>query len=123
MGENGAVWRIRDILAACVIFPPNAVKTLVMFRCMLRQSTVDFPPLKKHEALVSNIIVLTCEDPLDSNFIGDFDEEVTVALSHSATNLAGYEMVIRELVDSDNNEWKDLETTNVWEASGNCLCH
>ncbi len=92
----------------------------VLLRCTLWQSTTNFPPLKKDEALVSSVIVLTYDDPLSSSFTGDFDEEVTVALSHSACNLKGYEVVIRELVDSDNSEWRDLETTNIWKASGNC---
>ena len=122
MGKSGAVWRLQDSLAACVTFPPNAVKTTVVLRCMLWQLTIDFPPLRKNEALVSNVIVLACDDALRSDFTGNFDEEVSVALSHSATNLKGYEVVMRELVDSDNNEWKDLKTTNIWKASGKCLC-
>lgn len=90
----------------------------VLFKCILWKSTTHFPPLKKNEALVSSVIVLTYNDPLNSNFTGKFDEKVSVALSHSATNLKGYEVVIRELVEADNNEWKDLKTTNIWQASG-----
>ena len=124
MDESGAVWRLQDTLAACVTFPPNAVKTTAVFRCILWQSTIDFPPLRKNEALVSNVIGLACEDLLGSDCTGNinFDEEVSVALSHSASNLKGYEVVMRELVDSDNTEWKDLKTTNIWKASGKCLC-
>ena len=43
---------------------------------------------------------------------------VTVALFHSASELKGYELVIKQLVDPDNNEWKDLKTKNVWHSSG-----
>ena len=122
VGESGTVWRLQDTLAACVTFPQNAVKATVVFQCIpWKLSTVDIP-LQKDEALVSNVIVLTCNDSLDSDFTGNFDEEVLVALSHSAANLKGYEVVMRELVDSDNNVWKDLKTTNIWKASGNCLC-
>ena len=119
--ESGTVWKLLDTLAACVTFPPNAVKATVKFQCTLCQLKNDFPPLRKNEALVSNVILLACDDSLGSDFTGNFDEEVLVALSHSAANLEGYEVVMRELVDSDNNEWKDLKTTNVWKASGKCL--
>ena len=123
VGKSGTVWRLQDTLAACVTFPPNAVKATVLFRCILWQSTINFPPLRKNEALVSSLIVLDSDDSLGSDFTGNFDEEVSVALSHSAANLKGYEVVMRELVDSDNNEWKDLKTTNIWKASGtSCKC-
>ena len=122
MGESGTVWRLQDSLAACVTFPPNAVKTTVEFRCIPWQLTTDFPPLRKNEALVSNVIGLACNDRLGSDFTGNFHEKVSVALSHSATDLKGYEVVMRELVDPDDNEWKDLKTTNIWKESGKCLC-
>ena len=119
VSEGGGVWKLQEIqAAACITFPPNAVTKPVLFRCTLWESTTHFPPLKRNEALVSSVIVLTCDDPLSSNFTGEFDKEVTVALSHSACNLKGYEVVIRELVDSDNNHWRDLETTSIWQASG-----
>ena len=118
VGESGAVWRLQNTMAACLTFPQNAVKTTVVFQCILRQSTTDFQPLRKNEALVSNVIVLACDDPLGSEFTGHFDEKVSVALSHSAANLQGYEVVMKELVDTDNNVWKDLKTTNIWKTSG-----
>lgn len=69
--------------------------------------------------MVSNVIELSCDDrPLGSQFNKDVDKKVAVMLSHSAINLAGYELVIKELVDRDSNEWKDLETRNIWKASG-----
>ena len=69
--------------------------------------------------MVSNVIELSCEDsPLGTEFHKDVNEKVTVRLSHSASDLKGYELVIKELVDLDNNEWKDLDTRNVWKASG-----
>jgi len=41
-----------------------------------------------------------------------------VALMHSACNLKGYEVVIKQLVDLEDNEWIDLETENFWHTSG-----
>ena len=43
---------------------------------------------------------------------------INVALLHSASNFKGYEVVIKQLVDSEYNEWEDLETKNVWHSSG-----
>lgn len=116
---HGAVWKLQDIHAAAhITFPRNAVPGAVLFRCKRQEPTVRYPPLKKDEALVSNVIELSYENPPASIFTGDFDEGVSVTISHSAINLKGYEVVIRELVDSENNEWEDLETTNIWQASG-----
>ena len=122
ISEEGAVWKLQKIQAAAynyITFPKHAVKKPVMFRCTLRRSTIHFPPLKKDEALVSNVIELSYDDPPNSNFYGRFEEMVSVVLSHSAIDLKGYEVVIRELVDSENNEWTDLKTKNTWQASGN----
>ena len=119
ISENGAVWKLQNIEASGYItFPQNAVTNAVMFICKRKEPTIHSPPLKTEEALVSNVIQLSYDDPPASNFTGDFYEKVSVALSHSACNLKGYEVVIKELVDADNNDWKDLETTNIWQASG-----
>ena len=114
------MWKLQHIQAADYIsYLQNAVGKAVLLICTRMKPTIHSSPLKKDEALVSNVIELFCDDPAASNFTGDFEEKVSVALSHSATSLKGYEVVMRELVDSDNNEWKDLEKTNIWQASGN----
>lgn len=114
------MWELQGIqAAACITFPQNAVAQPVLFTCALLEDPTHHPPLKKDEALVSNVIELSYDDLHGSHFTGDFGEKVSVALSHSATNLRGYEIVIRELVDSDKNDWRDLETTNTWQVSGN----
>lgn len=77
-----------------------------------RPSTVSLP-LKDDESLVSNVIELACDD-LSCIELSD----VTVALSHSAIDLKGYELVIKERIDSEENDWKDLET---WLPSGTLL--
>ena len=64
------------------------------------------------------MIELSHDDPPDLEFSGDAQESVTVALMHSACNFKGYEVVIKQLVDPENNEWIDLETDNVWHTSG-----
>ena len=79
-----------------------------LITCLLWRSSAVSLPLEANESLVSSIIQLTCDDPQGVNFSG-----VTVALSHSATEIGGYELVMKELTDSENNTWKDLKTTNV----------
>lgn len=120
ISDKGAVWKLQDIDAAAYItFPQNALREAVRFRCTRKEPTIHYPPLKKDEALVSNVIELSYDNSPTLSFTGDFDEKVLVDISHSAANLKGYEVVIRELVDTDNNEWKDLETKNIWQVSGN----
>jgi len=64
--------------------------------------------------LVSSVIQLACDDQVGVNFTG-----IKVALSHSATDLGGYELVMKELTDSENNTWKNLNTSDVyWDSAG-----
>lgn len=40
-----------------------------------------------------------------------FDHSVQLFLCHSAPDLAGYEIVIKKLVDTKNNIWEDVDLT------------
>lgn len=96
--------------------------------CSLWKPETCSPPLKENESLVSNVIELLCEHgPPSAQFSKDNDKKIMIMLSHSATDLVGYELVIKELVDQDNNEWIDLETRNIWKESGriscDCMCN
>ena len=71
------------------------------------------PPISGNELLVSNVIELSHDGPTDLELSGDDEGNVTVALLHSATDLKGYEVVIKQLADPYDNEWKDLETWHV----------
>ena len=64
------------------------------------------------------MIELSDDGPPDLEFSDNAKGNITVALLHSASNLKGYEVVIKQLVDRENNEWKDLETNTIWHASG-----
>ena len=35
--------------------------------------------------------------------------------------LEGYEVVIKQLTDQENNEWKELKTENTWHESGTVM--
>ena len=68
------------------------------------------------------MVELTRDSPPDLESNEDVEGIVTVALSHSALELKGYELVIKlvikQLVDPDNNEWNDFKTKSVWHSSG-----
>ena len=88
-------------------------------KCLRWSPKICSPFLAENESLVSNVIELSCQDgPHGVGFHEGVHEKVTVRLSHSASDLKGYEVVIKELVDLDNNEWKDLDTRHVWKPSG-----
>ena len=48
-----------------------------------------------------------------------FNTKVKLSLSHSTTNLRGYELVIKQLTDKETNKWEDLDgTKNVRSLEG-----
>ena len=85
-----------------------------MITCSLWRSSAVSLPLQADESLVSSVIQLACDDPVGVNFTG-----VTVALSHSVVDMGGYELVMKELTDPENDTWKNVNTTNItWDPSG-----
>ena len=73
------------------------------------------PPLQEHEAITSNVIELSSISGQGQKF----NTKVKLSLSHSAPDLLGYELVIKRLIDKENNEWEDLDgTRNVWCRQG-----
>ena len=104
-----------------VTFGPGAITKPLLIRCSLWNPRTFSPPLGSNELLVSNVIELSHDGPPDLEFSGDSQVNVTVALMHSASNFRGYEVVIKQLVDSENNEWIDLVTNTFWHTSGIAL--
>lgn len=101
---EGSSWILKKS-GICIEFSPNAVQTPMMVTSSLWRPGTVSPPLEDDETLVSNIIELACDDPVAIQF-----SKVIVTLSHSATELRGYELVLKERIDSEENIWKDLET-------------
>ena len=112
--ERGSVWNLQDA-ATHVTFHEGAVPKPLLFTCSVLPPKLRCPPISSDELLVSNVIELSHDGPPDLELSGDDEGNVTVALLHSASDLKGYEVVIKQLVDPFDNEWKDLET---WHASG-----
>ena len=48
----------------------------------------------------------------------EFHGKVMIAISHSATDLKGYELVVKKLTNEENKNWEDLETRSIWRPSG-----
>ena len=91
----------------------------MLISCSLWNPRTFSPPLgNDNELLVSNVIELSHDGPPDLEFIEDPQVNVTVTLMHSASNFKGYEVVIKQLVDPENNEWIDLVTNTFWHTSG-----
>ena len=106
--EKGSVWNLPEA-AAYVKFHEGAVPKPVLFTCPVLRPKRCCPPISSGELLVSNVIELSYDGPPDLEFRDD-EGNVTVALLHSASDLKGYEVVIKQLVDPYDNKWKDLET-------------
>ena len=113
--EKGNVWDLPEA-AAYVTFHEGALPEPLLFTCSVWPPKLLSPPISSDELLVSNVIELSHDGPPDLELSGDDEGNVTVALLHSATDLKGYEVVIKQLVDPYDNEWKDLETWHVSSA-------
>ena len=114
---EGDTWYLKEA-AACITFHSGAVTESSLITCSLWSPRALSPLLYSNEALVSNVIELSHDNPPDLMSSGNAKESVTVALLHSASELKGYELVIKQLVDPDHNEWRDLKTNNIWHSSG-----
>ena len=89
------------------MFYPNAVSEPTPVMVQRLKCSVCSPPLREHEAITSNVIELSS---MDSQGV-KFNTKVRLSLSHSATNLRGYELVIKKLTDKETNKWEDLDGT------------
>ena len=69
------------------------------------------PLLFDNEAVVSDVIELS----LDSPGALHFDRTVTLVIPHCASDLKGYEAVVK--CSSSGDEWKDVETAD-WRTIG-----
>ena len=80
------------------------------------------PPVASDEILVSSVIELSHDGPSNLEYRENFEGiSFNVALLHSAPYLEGYEVVIKQLTDQENNEWKELKTENTWHGSGTVM--
>ena len=99
-----------------MIFPPDAVSEDRLMALYRWNSSACSPPLQENEAIVSDVVELSpgISDKLT------FNKEVTLAISHSACDLKGYEVILKTLIDKDTNKWVDVDkTVDFRSLSGN----
>ena len=121
-GEEGT-WHLREA-GASIKLCSGAVQQPVPFtcRCFLWNPRTLSPPIASDEILVSSVIELSFDGPPDLEYRESVEGiSFTVALLHSAPDLEGYEVVIKQLIDQENNEWKELKTENTWHGSGTVM--
>ena len=100
------------------MFPPDAVSELTPIMVQRWKYSHRSPPLHEYEAITSNVIELC---PMVGQGL-KFNTKVKLSLSHSATSLWGYELVIKRLIDKETNKWEEVDgTTDVryYQGTGN----
>ena len=104
--SKGTDWANKK-LGVHLMFPPDAVSEPTPLMVHRWKYSVCSPPLLEHEAITSNVIELSS---MDSQGV-KFNTKVKLSLSHSATNLRGYELVIKKLTDKETNNWEEVDGT------------
>ena len=104
--SKGTDWANKT-LGVHLMFPPDAVSEPTPLMVHRWKYSVCSPPLLEHEAITSNVIELSS---MDSQSV-KFNTKVKLSLSHSATNLRGYELVIKKLIDKHTNKWEEVDET------------
>ena len=123
IGGKEDTWHLREAGTSMKLCS-GAVQQSVLCtcRCSLWNPKTLSPPIASDEILVSSVIELSHDGPADLEHRESVERiSFTVALLHSAPNLEGYEVVIKQLIDQENNEWKELKTENTWHGSGNVM--
>ena len=118
--KDGGVLIVQNVPSR-VMFPPKALSTCTEVTCSLWNLQILSPPLGRNEALVSSVMELACGNLPGTEERYEFNVKVKVALSHSASDIKGYELVIKELINEKTNDWRDLETRWAWTPSGRAI--
>ena len=95
-----------------MFFPPGAVSGVRILTVRGWNPRFRSPPLLDNEVVVSDVIELS----LDSPGALHFDKAVTFVIPHCASDLKGYEVVVKCF--SSGDEWKDVETADWRTKSG-----
>ena len=123
---KGTEWKLKAG-AAYLVFPPHAVYQPTFISVYKWTNSTRSPPLQGYEAIVSNVIEISADSYVPFEDL-PFDGEVTLFLWHSAADLQGHELVLKRLVDDEDNEWEDvggtqaLENCYGWKIHFLCVC-
>ena len=104
--SGGTSWAFKQ-WAVHLMFPPDSVSEHTSIVVHRWKYSVRSPPLQEHEAITSNVIELYSLNGQELKF----NTKVKLSLSHSATDLQGYELVMKKLIDKETNYWKDVDGT------------
>ena len=97
-------------------FPPGSVAESTTIMVIIWKYGTCLPTLGEHEAVVSNVIEISANKEVVAL---EFKDEVKLALSHSASDLEGYELVIKKLLDAESNKWEEVDgCKNIRGISG-----
>ncbi|XP_067047123.1 uncharacterized protein [Acropora muricata] len=97
-------------------FPPGSVTESTTIMVHRWEYGACLPTLGEHEAVVSNVIEISTNKEVKAL---EFEDEVKLALSHSAPDLEGYELVVKKLLDAETNEWDEVDgCENIRGISG-----
>lgn len=113
MTSEGTNWAVKRG-AVHLMFLPDAVSNPTTILVHRWKFSVCSPPLQEHEAITSDVIELSS---MDSKSL-KFRTKVKLSLSHSATNLRGYELVIKKLIDKETNIWEEVDGTRDVRCRG-----
>ena len=104
--SKGTSWASKE-WAVHLMLPPDTVSERTSIVIRRWEYSVLSPPLQEYEAITSNVIELSSINGQELKF----NTKVKLSLSHSATDLWGYELVIKKLIDKKANKWEDLDGT------------
>ena len=104
--SEGTSWAFKQ-WAVHLMFPPDAVPEHTSIVVHKWKYSVRSPPLQEHEAITSNVIELSLLNGQELKF----NPKVKLSLSHSATDVQGYELVIKKLIGKETNYWEDGDGT------------
>ena len=103
--ENEFLEYFSDTNCETIVFPPGTLSGGRISTVPWWNSCFRSPPLLENEAVVSDVIELSLDSPGQH-----FDKAVTLVIPHCASDLKGYEVVVKSL--SIGDEWKDVETAD-----------
>ena len=104
--SEGTSWAFKQ-WAVHLMLPPGAVSEHTSILVHRWKYSLRSPTLQEHEAITSNVIELSSLNGQELKF----NPKVKLSLSHSATDLQGYELVIKKLIDKETNYWEDVDGT------------
>ena len=103
---EGTSWALKQG-AVHLMLPPNALSERTPIVVHRWKCGVRSPPLQEHEAITSNVVQLSSTNGQELKF----NTTVKLSLSHSATDLQGYVLVIKRLIDRETNNWEEVDGT------------